>query len=157
MTNQDKVKKLIDLRATAKLGGGEKRIESQHKKGKQTARERIEMLLDEGSFEEFDMFVTHRCNNFDMAKTKFLGDGVVTGQGTIDGRLVFVFAQDFTVFGGALSETLAQKICKVMDKAMIAGAPVIGLNDSGGARIQEGVTSLAGYAEIFDVIFWLPV
>lgn len=150
MTNQDKVKKLIDLRATAKLGGGEKRIESQHKKGKQTARERIEMLLDEGSFEEFDMFVTHRCNNFDMAKTKFLGDGVVTGQGTIDGRLVFVFAQDFTVFGGALSETLAQKICKVMDKAMIAGAPVIGLNDSGGARIQEGVTSLAGYAEIFE-------
>ncbi len=149
-TNQDKVKKLIDLRVQAKLGGGEKRIESQHKKGKQTARERIEMLLDEGSFEEFDMFVTHRCTNFGMEKTKFLGDGVVTGQGTIDGRLVFVFAQDFTVFGGALSETLAQKICKVMDKAMIAGAPVIGLNDSGGARIQEGVTSLAGYAEIFE-------
>ena len=108
-TNQDKVKKLIDLRVQAKLGGGEKRIESQHKKGKQTARERIEMLLDEGSFEEFDMFVTHRCTNFGMEKTKFLGDGVVTGQGTIDGRLVFVFAQDFTVFGGALSETLAQK------------------------------------------------
>ena len=108
------------------------------------------MLLDDGSFEEFDMFVTHRCTNFGMEKTKFLGDGVVTGQGTIDGRLVFVFAQDFTVFGGALSETLAQKICKVMDKAMIAGAPVIGLNDSGGARIQEGVTSLAGYAEIFE-------
>ena len=150
ITNQDKVKKLIELRATAKLGGGEKRIESQHKKGKQTARERIEMLLDDGSFEEFDMFVTHRCTNFGMEKTKFLGDGVVTGQGTIDGRLVFVFAQDFTVFGGALSETLAQKICKVMDKAMIAGAPVIGLNDSGGARIQEGVTSLAGYAEIFE-------
>ena len=150
MTNQDKVKKLIDLRATAKLGGGEKRIESQHKKGKQTARERIEMLLDDGSFEEFDMFVTHRCTNFGMEKTKFLGDGVVTGQGTIDGRLVFVFAQDFTVFGGALSETLAQKICKVMDKAMVVGAPVIGLNDSGGARIQEGVTSLAGYAEIFE-------
>lgn len=150
MTNQDKVKKLIDLRAEAKLGGGEKRIESQHKKGKQTARERIEMLLDDGSFEEFDMFVTHRCTNFGMEKTKFLGDGVVTGQGTIDGRLVFVFAQDFTVFGGALSETLAQKICKVMDKAMVVGAPVIGLNDSGGARIQEGVTSLAGYAEIFE-------
>ncbi len=150
MTSQDKIKKLIDLRAEAKLGGGEKRIESQHKKGKFTARERIEMLLDEGSFEEFDMFVTHRCTNFGLEKTKFLGDGVVTGQGTIDGRLVFVFAQDFTVFGGSLSETLAQKICKVMDKAMIAGAPVIGLNDSGGARIQEGVTSLAGYAEIFE-------
>lgn len=150
ITNQDKVKKLIDLRAEAKLGGGEKRIEAQHKKGKYTARERIDMLLDEGSFEEFDMFVTHRCTNFGMEKTKFLGDGVVTGQGTIDGRLVFVFAQDFTVFGGALSETMAQKICKVMDKAMAVGAPVIGLNDSGGARIQEGVTSLAGYAEIFE-------
>lgn len=150
ITNQDKVKKLIELRTTAKLGGGEKRIDSQHKKGKQTARERIEMLLDDGSFEEFDMFVTHRCTNFGMEKTKFLGDGVVTGQGTIDGRLVFVFAQDFTVFGGALSETLAQKICKIMDKAMTVGAPVIGLNDSGGARIQEGVTSLAGYAEIFE-------
>ncbi len=150
MTSQDKIKKLIDLRTEAKLGGGEKRIESQHKKGKFTARERIDMLLDEGSFEEFDMFVTHRCTNFGLEKTKFLGDGVVTGQGTIDGRLVFVFAQDFTVFGGSLSETMAQKICKVMDKAMIAGAPVIGLNDSGGARIQEGVTSLAGYAEIFE-------
>ncbi|WP_294141211.1 acyl-CoA carboxylase subunit beta [uncultured Sanguibacteroides sp.] len=150
MTNQDKVKKLIDLRAQAKLGGGEKRIDSQHKKGKFTARERIDMLLDDGSFEEFDMFVTHRCTNFGMEKTKFLGDGVVTGQGTIDGRLVFVFAQDFTVFGGALSETLAMKICKVMDKAMAVGAPIIGLNDSGGARIQEGVTSLAGYAEIFE-------
>lgn len=150
ITNQDKVKKLIDLRAQAKLGGGEKRIDSQHKKGKFTARERIDMLLDDGSFEEFDMFVTHRCTNFGMEKTKFLGDGVVTGQGTIDGRLVFVFAQDFTVFGGALSETLAMKICKVMDKAMAVGAPIIGLNDSGGARIQEGVTSLAGYAEIFE-------
>lgn len=149
-TNQDKIKKLIELRAEARLGGGEKRIESQHKKGKLTARERIELLLDDGSFEEFDMFVTHRCTNFGMEQTKFLGDGVVTGQGTIDGRIVFVFAQDFTVFGGALSETLALKICKVMDKAMIVGAPVIGLNDSGGARIQEGVTSLAGYAEIFE-------
>ena len=108
------------------------------------------MLLDEDSFEEFDMFVTHRCNNFGMEKTKFLGDGVVTGQGTINGRIVFVFAQDFTVFGGALSEMLAQKICKVMDKAMTVGAPIIGLNDSGGARIQEGVNSLAGYAEIFE-------
>lgn len=150
MTNQDKVKELIELRAQARLGGGEKRIESQHKKGKYTARERIAMLLDENSFEEFDMFITHRCYNFGMEKTKFLGDGVVTGQGTIDGRLVFVFAQDFTVFGGALSETLAQKICKVMDKAMTVGAPIIGLNDSGGARIQEGVNSLAGYAEIFE-------
>ncbi|MCT4600050.1 MAG: acyl-CoA carboxylase subunit beta [Marinifilaceae bacterium] len=150
MNSQDRIKKLIDLRTEAKLGGGIKRIESQHKKGKFTARERIDMLLDEGSFEEFDMFVTHRCVNFGIEKTKFLGDGVVTGQGTIDGRLVFVFAQDFTVFGGSLSETLAAKICKVMDKAMLAGAPVIGLNDSGGARIQEGVNSLAGYAEIFE-------
>ncbi|MGL5683689.1 MAG: acyl-CoA carboxylase subunit beta [Marinifilaceae bacterium] len=149
-TNQDKIKKLIELRAQARLGGGQKRIDAQHSKGKLTARERIDMLLDDGSFEEFDMFVTHRCTNFGMEKTKFLGDGVVTGQGTIDGRVVFVFAQDFTVFGGALSETLAMKICKVMDKAMIVGAPVIGLNDSGGARIQEGVTSLAGYAEIFE-------
>lgn len=148
-TNQDKVKELIDLRIQAKLGGGEKRIESQHKKGKYTARERIAMLLDEDSFEEFDMFVTHRCSNFGMEKTKFLGDGVVTGQGTVNGRVVFVFAQDFTVFGGALSEMLAQKICKVMDKAMTVGAPIIGLNDSGGARIQEGVDSLAGYGEIF--------
>ena len=129
-TNQDKVKELIDLRVQAKLGGGEKRIESQHKKGKYTARERIAMLLDKDSFEEFDMFVTHRCSNFGMEKTKFLGDGVVTGQGTINGRVVFVFAQDFTVFGGALSEMLAQKICKVMDKAMTMGAPIIGLNES---------------------------
>ena len=127
-TNQDKVKELIDLRIKAKLGGGEKRIDSQHKKGKYTARERIAMLLDEDSFEEFDMFVTHRCSNFGMEKTKFLGDGVVTGQGTVNGRVVFVFAQDFTVFGGALSEMLAQKICKVMDKAMTVGAPIIGLN-----------------------------
>lgn len=150
MASQEKIKKLIDLRAEAKLGGGEKRIASQHKKGKYTARERIDMLLDEGSFEEFDMFVTHRCTNFGMEKTKFLGDGVVTGQGTVDGRLIFVFSQDFTVFGGSLSETFAQKICKIMDMAMKMGAPVIGLNDSGGARIQEGVTALAGYAEIFE-------
>ncbi|MRT94018.1 acyl-CoA carboxylase subunit beta [Ancylomarina sp. 16SWW S1-10-2] len=150
MASQDKIKKLIDLRAEAKLGGGEKRIASQHKKGKYTARERIDMLLDEGSFEEFDMFVTHRCTNFGMEKTKFLGDGVVTGQGTVDGRLIFVFSQDFTVFGGSLSETFAQKICKVMDMAMKIGAPCIGLNDSGGARIQEGVTALAGYADIFQ-------
>jgi len=150
MASQDKIKKLIDLRAEAKLGGGLKRIESQHKKGKYTARERIEMLLDEGSFEEFDMFVTHRCTNFGMEKTKFLGDGVITGQGTVDGRLIFVYSQDFTVFGGSLSETFAQKICKVMDMAMKVGAPCIGMNDSGGARIQEGVTALAGYAEIFQ-------
>jgi acetyl-CoA carboxylase carboxyltransferase component len=150
MSNQDKVKKLIELRNEARLGGGEKRIEAQHGKGKYTARERIEMLLDDGSFEEFDMFVTHRCTNFGMEKKKIMGDGVVTGHGTIDGRVVYVFAQDFTVFGGSLSETFAQKICKVMDMAMKVGAPVIGINDSGGARIQEGVTSLAGYAEIFE-------
>ncbi|MFO8002028.1 MAG: acyl-CoA carboxylase subunit beta [Marinilabilia sp.] len=150
MSDQDKVKKLIELRNEARLGGGEKRIEAQHGKGKFTARERVEMLLDDGSFEEFDMFVTHRCTNFGMEKKKILGDGVVTGHGTIDGRVVYVFAQDFTVFGGSLSETFAQKICKVMDMAMKVGAPVIGINDSGGARIQEGVTSLAGYAEIFE-------
>ncbi|MFA9389735.1 MAG: acyl-CoA carboxylase subunit beta [Prolixibacteraceae bacterium] len=150
MSNQDKIKKLIELRAEAKLGGGEKRIEAQHAKGKFTARERIEILLDEGSFEEFDMFVTHRCDNFGIEKQKFYGDGVVTGQGTIDGRVVYVYAQDFTVFGGSLSETFALKICKVMDMALKVGAPVIGINDSGGARIQEGVTALAGYAEIFE-------
>ncbi len=150
MANQDKINELIEKRAKARMGGGEKRIEAQHAKGKFTARERIEMLLDEGSFEEFDMFVTHRCNNFGLENTKFLGDGVVTGHGTIDGRVVYVFSQDFTVFGGSLSETFAQKICKVMDMAMKVGAPVIGINDSGGARIQEGVTSLAGYAEIFQ-------
>jgi acetyl-CoA carboxylase carboxyltransferase component len=150
MNNQDKVKKLIGLREEAKLGGGEKRIEAQHAKGKLTARERISLLLDEGSFEEYDMFVTHRCDNFGMEKTKFMGDGVVTGQGTIDGRVVYVYAQDFTVFGGSLSETYALKICKVMDMAMKMGAPIIGINDSGGARIQEGVTALAGYAEIFE-------
>lgn len=150
MNNQDKIKKLIDLRVEAKLGGGEKRIDAQHEKGKLTARERIELLLDEGSFEEYDMFVKHRCDNFGMEKTKFLGDGVVTGQGTIDGRVVYLYAQDFTVFGGSLSETYALKICKVMDMAMKVGAPVIGINDSGGARIQEGVTALAGYAEIFE-------
>ena len=150
MSNQDKIKQLIELRAKAKLGGGEKRIQTQHTKNKLTARERIDLILDEGSFEEFDMFVTHRCTNFGMEKTKFLSDGVVTGRGTIDGRTVFIFSQDFTVFGGSLSETYAQKICKVMDMAMKVGAPVIGINDSGGARIQEGVNSLAGYAEIFQ-------
>jgi acetyl-CoA carboxylase carboxyltransferase component len=150
MNSQDKIKKLIDLRVQAKLGGGEKRIAAQHEKGKMTARERIDLLLDEGSFEEYDMFITHRCTNFGMEESKFLGDGVVTGQGTIDGRVVYVFAQDFTVFGGSLSETFALKICKVMDMALKVGAPVIGINDSGGARIQEGVTALAGYAEIFE-------
>ncbi len=146
----EKVKALIQLREMARLGGGQKRIDSQHQKGKYTARERISMLLDEGSFEEFDMFVEHRCTNFGMEKEHFLGDGVVTGFGTIDGRLVYVFAQDFTVFGGSLSESFAMKICKIMDQAMKMGAPVIGINDSGGARIQEGVNALAGYAEIFQ-------
>ena len=150
MSSQDKVNQLIQKRETARLGGGQKRIDAQHAKGKLTARERIDILLDDGSFEEFDMFVTHRCTNFGMEKNKVLGDGVVTGHGTIDGRVVYVFSQDFTVFGGSLSETFAHKICKVMDMAMKAGAPLIGINDSGGARIQEGVTSLAGYAEIFE-------
>ncbi len=146
----EEVKALISLREKARLGGGQKRIDSQHEKGKFTARERITMLLDPGSFEEFDMFVTHRCTNFGMEKNHVLGDGVVTGYGTIGGRLVYVFAQDFTVLGGSLSETFAQKICKVMDIAMKVGAPVIGINDSGGARIQEGVNALAGYTEIFQ-------
>ncbi|MDR1846904.1 MAG: acyl-CoA carboxylase subunit beta [Bacteroidales bacterium] len=150
MAFEDKIKQLLDKRVEAKLGGGQKRIDSQHAKGKLTARERIEILLDEGSFEEFDMFVTHRCTDFGMADKTFLSDGVITGYGTIDGRLVYVFSQDFTVFGGSLSETFAKKICKVMDQAMKVGAPVIGINDSGGARIQEGVNSLAGYAEIFQ-------
>ena len=146
----EKVKELIELREKARIGGGLKRIESQHLKAKYTARERLGMLLDEGSFEEFDMFVEHRSHNFGMENSKFLGDGVVTGYGTIDGRLVYVFAQDFTVFGGSLSEMHAKKICKIMDQAMKMGAPVIGINDSGGARIQEGINALAGYAEIFQ-------
>ncbi len=150
MGTQNKIKELIELREKASQGGGAKRIEAQHKKGKLTARERINILLDEGSFEEFDMFVEHRCVNFGMEKQSFLGDGIVTGTGYIDGRVVYVFAQDFTVFGGSLSETMAKKICKVMDMAMKVGAPVIGLNDSGGARIQEGIQSLAGYSEIFQ-------
>ena len=148
--SQRKIKELIDLRVKAKQGGGEKRIASQHQKGKLTARERIELLLDERSFEEFDMFVTHRSHDFGLENESYLGDGVVTGYGTIDGRLVYIYSMDFTVFGGSLSETFAKKICKVMDQAMKVGAPVIGLNDSGGARIQEGVQSLAGYAEIFQ-------
>src|SRR5215216_5857568 len=137
-------------RGAARQGGGEKRIAAQHKKGKLTARERLELLLDEGTFEEWDMFVEHRCHDFGMADNKVPGDGVVTGYGMINGRLVFVYSQDFTVFGGALSEAHAEKICKVMDQAMKVGAPVIGLNDSGGARIQEGVASLGGYAEVFQ-------
>ena len=150
MTMQEKINDLLELRAKARLGGGEKRIEKQHAQGKFTARERILMFLDEGSFEEFDMFVSHRCTNFGMEKEKYLSDGVVTGYGTVEGRLVYVFSQDFTVFGGSLSEMVAAKICKVMDQAMKMGAPVIGFNDSGGARIQEGVNSLSGYGEIFQ-------
>ncbi len=150
MAIEDKIKQLLEKREQAKLGGGQKRIDAQHKKGKLTARERIELLLDDGSFEEFDMFVTHRCTDFGIDNEKYLTDGVITGYGTIDGRLVYVFSQDFTIFGGSLSEMFARKICKVMDHAMKVGAPVIGINDSGGARIQEGVQSLAGYAEIFE-------
>ena len=147
---QDINEQLDQKRAAARLGGGEKRIAAQHAKGKLTARERIEVLLDEDTFEEWDMFVEHRCTDFGMADNKIPGDGVVTGYGMINGRLVFVYSQDFTVYGGALSETHAEKICKVMDQAMKVGAPVIGLNDSGGARIQEGVASLGGYAEVFQ-------
>ena len=146
---ESKIKALEQKIAEAKLGGGEKRIDAQHKKGKLTARERIHFLLDDASFEEIGMLVTHRSNDFGLEKEKYLGDGVVTGYGTINGRLVYVFSQDFTVFGGSLSETHAEKICKIMDLAMKNGAPVIGLNDSGGARIQEGVVSLGGYADIF--------
>src|SRR5213076_3194553 len=144
------IEELERRRELARLGGGEKRIAAQHAKGRLTARERLSVLLDPGSFEEYDMFVEHNCADFGMAEQKIPGDGVVTGSGTINGRLVYVFAQDFTVFGGSLSERHAQKICKVMDMAMKVGAPVIGLNDSGGARIQEGVASLAGYANVFQ-------
>src|SRR6187455_3441090 len=144
-----KLKILEDKIAKAHLGGGKKRIESQHKKGKLTARERLHFLLDEGSFEEIGMLVTHRSRDFGLDKEVYPGDGVITGYGTIDGRLVYVFSQDFTVFGGSLSETHAEKICKIMELSMQNGAPVIGMNDSGGARIQEGVVSLGGYADIF--------
>ena len=147
---QELIEQLEQRRAQARLGGGQKRIDAQHAKGKLTARERIELLLDDNTFEEWDMFVEHRSVDFGMAEQKIPGDGVVTGYGMINGRLVFVFSQDFTVFGGALSEAHAEKICKVMDQAMKVGAPVIGLNDSGGARIQEGVASLGGYAEVFQ-------
>src|SRR5436189_5239100 len=144
------IEQLEAKRALARLGGGEKRIEAQHAKGRLTARERLTVLLDPGSFEEVDMYVEHNCVDFGMPEQTVPGDGVVTGSGTINGRLVFVFSQDFTVFGGSLSERHAEKICKVMDNAMKVGAPVIGMNDSGGARIQEGVASLGGYAEIFQ-------
>lgn len=146
---KDILQELEDRRAAARLGGGQKRIDAQHSKGKLTARERVELLLDEGSFEEFDMFVAHRCTDFGMENQRPAGDGVVTGWGTINGRMVYVFSQDFTVLGGSVSATHAQKICKIMDMAVENGAPVIGLNDSGGARIQEGVDSLAGYGEVF--------
>src|SRR6266852_7501446 len=142
--------RLEEKRAAARAGGGTRRIEAQHAKGKLTARERIEWLLDPDSFEEWDMFVEHRSHDFGIGEQKVPGDGVVTGYGTINGRLVFVFSQDFTVFGGSLSEAHAEKIGKIMDQAMKVGAPVIGLNDSGGARIQEGVASLAGYADVFQ-------
>src|SRR5436853_889756 len=147
---QNITRQLDEKRAAARQGGGTRRIEAQHAKGKLTARERIELLLDAESFEEWDMFVEHRCHDFGMSEARIPGDGVVTGYGTINGRLVFVFSQDFTVFGGALSEAHAEKICKIMDHAIKVGAPVIGLNDSGGARIQEGVASLGGYADVFQ-------
>src|SRR3984957_5693146 len=147
---QDILRQLEEKRAAARLGGGERRIAQQHAKGKLTARERLDVLFDPGSFEEWDLFVEHRSHDFGMAENKIPGDGVVTGHGTVNGRLVFAFSQDFTVFGGALSEAHAEKICKVMDQAIRVGAPVVGLNDSGGARIQEGVASLAGYAEVFE-------
>ena len=147
---QEIVKQLEEKRKAAALGGGQDRIDVQHGRGKLTARERIDLLLDEDSFEEWDVFVEHRCIDFGMADKKVPGDGVVTGCGTINGRVVFVFSQDFTVFGGSLSEAHAEKICKVMDQAMKVRAPIIGLNDSGGARIQEGVASLGGYAEVFQ-------
>ena len=146
----EKIKELIAKREQARLGGGEKAIEKQHARGKYTARERIDMLVDGGSFEEYDMFKLHRCHNFGMEKKQYLGDGVVAGSATVDGRLVYVYAQDFTVNGGSLSETMSQKICKIMDMAMTMGAPVICMNDSGGARIQEGINALAGYGEIFE-------
>src|SRR5678810_349997 len=149
MTMREKLALLERRSAEAELGGGEKRLQAQHGKGKLSARERLDLLLDEGSFVEMDRFVVHRSRDFGLEKQQFYGDGVVTGHGRIDGRLVYVFSQDFTVFGGSLSEAFAEKICKIMDLAMRNGAPVIGLNDSGGARIQEGVVSLGGYADIF--------
>jgi propionyl-CoA carboxylase beta chain len=149
MNTQKQLEHLLKLQAEARLGGGQERIDKQHAQGRLTARERIDMLLDPGSFEEFDMFKTHRCRNFGMEQTVYPGDGIVTGHGTVNGRIVYVYAQDFTVLGGSLSETMAEKICKLLDLAMKNGAPVIGLNDSGGARIQEGIESLAGFSDIF--------
>src|SRR6476659_7465027 len=149
MTMRDKLELLERRAAESEQGGGERRVQAQHEKGKLSARERLDLLLDEGSFVEFDRFVVHRSSDFGLQDEKYYGDGVVTGYGRIDGRLVYVFSQDFTVFGGSLSAAFAEKICKVMDLAMRNGAPVIGLNDSGGARIQEGVVSLGGYADIF--------
>src|SRR5688500_8230766 len=149
MSMREKLERLEELRRQAEMGGGEKRILAQHERGKLTARERLDVLLDEGSFVELDRFVVHRATDFGLDQEKYLGDGVVTGYGTIEGRLVYVFSQDFTVFGGSLSEAHAEKIVKIMDHALRTGAPVIGLNDSGGARIQEGVVSLGGYADIF--------
>ncbi|MGW8251536.1 MAG: carboxyl transferase domain-containing protein, partial [Anaerolineales bacterium] len=149
MTDEHKVHELRKLKAEGRQGGGPERIKAQHDRGRLSARERIDLLLDKGSFREIDSFVTHRTTDFGLDKQKYLGDSVVTGWGTIDSRLVYIFSQDFTVFGGSLGEAHAEKICKIMDMAMKNGAPVIGLNDSGGARIQEGVVSLGGYADIF--------
>src|SRR4030042_619574 len=149
MNIKDKLKHLADLEKQAQLGGGEARIKSQHDKGKLTARERIDMLLDPDTFRETDKFVTHRCSDYEMDKVKILGDGVVTGYGRINNRPVCIFAEDFTVFGGSLSKAYAEKVCKLQDMAMKTGCPIIGLKDSGGARIQEGVDSLAGYTDVF--------
>src|SRR5919205_2361798 len=150
MTMREKLALLEHRAAEAEQGGGAARLKAQHEKGKLSARERLDVLLDEGSFVEFDRFVTHRSTDFGLDRQRVFGDGVVTGYGRIDGRLVYVFSQDFTVFGGSLSEAHAEKICKVMDHAVRTGSPIIGLNDSGGARIQEGVASLAGYADVFQ-------
>ncbi|MDP7346032.1 MAG: carboxyl transferase domain-containing protein, partial [Anaerolineales bacterium] len=149
MSDESRLEQLRALKAKARMGGGEQRIRRQHERGKLTARERLDLLLDKGSFHELDMFVTHRARDFGMDEKKILADSVVTGWGTIEGRLVYVYSQDFTVFGGSLSQVHAEKICKIMDLATKNGAPLIGLNDSGGARIQEGVVSLGGYADIF--------
>jgi acetyl-CoA carboxylase carboxyltransferase component len=149
MTDDPKIKRLQETKSKGRLGGGADRIEAQHSRGRLTARERIDLLLDKGSFREVDPFVTHRTSDFNLDQQKYLGDSVITGWGTIEGRLVYIFSQDFTVFGGSLGEVHAEKVCKIMDMALKNGAPVIGLNDSGGARIQEGVVSLGGYADIF--------
>jgi acetyl-CoA carboxylase carboxyltransferase component len=149
MSNEHKIKELRELKAKGLLGGGKQRIEAQHQRGRLTARERLDLLMDRGSFRELDAFVQHRTHDFGLEQQKYQGDSVITGWGTINGRLVYVFSQDFTVFGGSLGEAHAEKLCKIMDMATKNGAPIIGLNDSGGARIQEGVVSLGGYADIF--------